>query len=128
MKTTVLAAGQLCLAAHKAVPAKKRTQGSRIRQYLTTALLSLAVFTTSPAFAKDPCKTVLCMFGKFTGNSGGSECSSAEKDYFSIQIKKKGKIRWDKTATARGQFLNSCPAADQGITKKINDKFGKVFG
>jgi hypothetical protein len=128
MKTSVLAAGQLCLAAQQAVPAKKCASPSRVRQYLTVTLLSLAVFTTSPAFAKDPCKTVLCMFGKLTGNSGGSECSSAEKEYFSIQIKKRGKIRWDRTSEARGQFLNSCPATDQGINKKINDKFGKVFG
>ncbi|KFF42190.1 hypothetical protein JH25_27890 [Pseudomonas sp. BRG-100] len=91
-------------------------------------MLSLAVFTTSPAFAKDPCKTVICMFGKFTGNSGGSECRSAEKDYFSIKIKKRGKIKWSRTAAARGQFLNSCPAADKNINKKINDKFGRVFG
>lgn len=26
-------------------------------------------------------EVVLCMFGKVTGNSGGSECSSAEKPF-----------------------------------------------
>lgn len=128
MKTSVLAVGQLCLAARQAVPVKTHTSTSRVRQCVTAALLSVAVFTTAPAFAKDPCKTVLCMFGKLTGNSGGSECSSAEKDYFNIQVKKKGKIRWDRTSAARGEFLNSCPAADQGINNKINEKFGKVRG
>lgn len=128
MKTSVLAAGQLCLAARQAVPDKARNSSQRARQCLMVTLLSLAVFTTSPAFAKDPCKTVLCMFGKLTGNSGGSECSSAERDYFNIEIKRKGKIRWDRTSAARGDFLNSCPAADQGFNKKINDTFGRSRG
>lgn len=128
MKTTVLAAGQLCLAVRPAVPAEKRTSPSRIRPWLALALLSLTVFGAPPAMAKDPCKAVLCLFGKLTGNSGGSECSGAELDYFSILIKRKGKIKWSQTASAREQFLNSCSAADKGVNKKINGKFGRVFG
>lgn len=128
MKTTVLAAGQSCPAVRHAVPAEKHISPSRIRQRLTVALFSLAVFGAPPAMAKDPCKSVLCLFGKFTGDSGGSECSGAELDYFSILIKKKGKIKWSQTASAREQFLNSCSAADKGVNKKINSKFGRVFG
>jgi hypothetical protein len=82
----------------------------------------------TPAFAKDPCKTVLCMYGRFTGSSGGSECNTPEQDYFDILVKKHGKVNWGKTSTLREEFLNSCPGADNGINKKINDKFGKVMG
>ena len=80
------------------------------------------------ASAADPCKTVLCMYGRFTGNSGGSECRPAEADYFDIKKKKKHRIDWNATASARQDFLNSCPSADRGFTKKINDKFGKAGG
>lgn len=98
------------------------------RKTLATALLLCAAIS-SPAHAKDPCKTVLCMYGKFTGNSGGSECQSAEADYFSIVVKKKkGRIDWNATASDRKKFLDSCPQADGGFTKKINDKFGKLRG
>lgn len=91
------------------------------------ALFVACLLSSASAYA-DPCKTVICMYGKFTGNSGGSECSSAERDYFNILVKKKGKIKWSSTASMRGEFLNSCPSADRGFTKKINDKFGKVAG
>ncbi|WP_232925293.1 TrbM/KikA/MpfK family conjugal transfer protein [Pseudomonas corrugata] len=70
----------------------------------------------------------LCMFGRLTGNSGGSDCKSAEKEYFAIQKKKKGKIKWNATAEARLNKMNSCPTADRGKTKEINNKFGKARG
>jgi hypothetical protein len=114
MKTTHIVAGQPCPLARP-----------RARKPFAVALLLCAALSTPSAFAGDPCKTVLCMFGKFTGNSGGSECTSAEADYFSIIVKKKHGIDWNATASARGQFLNSCPTADHGITQKINDMFGK---
>ena len=95
---------------------------------VTVFILGMLTLAAPPAFAKDPCKTVLCMYGKFTGNSGGSECATPEQDYFDIVVKKHGKVNWGKTSTLREEFLNSCPAADGGINKKINDKFGKVMG
>jgi hypothetical protein len=114
MNNTAIVAGPPCPSARL-----------RARQTLTATLLLIAVVGTSSAHAADPCKTVLCMFGKFTGNSGGSECVAPEADYFNIIVKKKHGIDWNATASARGQFLNSCPAADRGFTQKINDKFGK---
>lgn len=56
-------------------------------------LLSLFIlFTFSPvASAADACKTVLCLYGKAVGSGGGSECRSAEKDFFNILKKKKRK-------------------------------------
>lgn len=99
------------------------------RKTLASALLVCAFINAPAAYAKDPCKTVLCMFGKFTGNSGGSECQSAEADYFSIVVKKKkGRIDWDATASDRKKFLDSCPQAEDEYTKKINDVFGKLGG
>lgn len=117
MNITAFVAGQPC-------PSTRL----RARKHLTTALMLLAAVSTPAAYAGDPCKTVLCMFGKFTGNSGGSECNAPEADYFSIVVKKKNGIDWNATASARKQFLDSCPQADGGFTQKINDKFGKLGG
>jgi hypothetical protein len=120
MKNTAPAAGQLCPAATSAF--------SRVRKYATAGLLVVAVFGTSPAFAKDPCKTALCMGGLLKG-SNDSECREAIQEYFDIvAYKKKKRIDWSSTAKQRLSFTNSCPGSDQGINKKINDKFGKSRG
>jgi hypothetical protein len=95
---------------------------------LVCALFAVCLFGSGSAYAGDSCKSVLCMFGKLTGNSGGSACSSAERDYFSIVVKKHGNIKWGKTATARQNYLNSCSGADRSYTQQINAKFGKVMG
>lgn len=128
MNHSDIAGAQPCLSRRSSMPVSFTGLRFRVRQYITAMTVGIAVVATSPAFASDPCKTVLCMFGKLTGNSGGGECSSAEQDYFDILVKKHGKVNWSKTATARGDFLNSCPGADKGPNKKINDTFGKVFG
>lgn len=45
----------------------------------------IVIFTvswlTAPAYASDPCASVLCLYGKAVGQGGGSECRSAEKDF-----------------------------------------------
>lgn len=64
---------------------------------------------------------------KQSGN-GGSECRSAEKDFFNILKKKKGSIRWSKTFDARKAFLNQCSTADPAAISKIMSKFGRVRG
>ncbi len=52
----------------------------------------IVIFTvswlTAPAYASDPCASVLCLYGKAVGQGGGSECRSAEKDFFNILKKK----------------------------------------
>lgn len=95
---------------------------------VSLAVLLLCSWNVPVALAADPCKSVLCLYGRFTGHSGGSECQPAEADYFAIKVKKKHRINWNATASARQDFLNSCPSADRGFTKKINDKFGKAGG
>lgn len=112
------------------VPAKRS-----LPRTLTAALvMAFALSATPTAFAGDPCKMVLCMWGKWSkasgeGDDGGSECRSAEAEYFGIIVyKKKKKIDWSATAKERLNRQNSCPTADRGKTKQINDKFGKVLG
>ena len=120
MKTSVHTADRPGQAEGNAVPGRGRK--------LVCALFAVCLFGSPQAFAGDACKSVLCMFGKLTGNSGGSACSSAERDYFSIVVKKHGNIKWGKTATARLNYLNGCSEADRSYTQKINDKFGMVRG
>ncbi|WP_116799585.1 TrbM/KikA/MpfK family conjugal transfer protein [Pseudomonas syringae] len=120
MNTYSKTAGRQGRAAGKAVPGCGKTR--------VCALFAVCLMGSGSAFAGDPCKSVLCLYGKFAGNSGSSECRSAEQDYFSILVKKHGNIKWSETASARQDYLNSCPDADQSYTQKINDKFGKVQG
>lgn len=98
-----------------------------IAKTLPKALLALAFTVALPAHAKDPCATVLCMWGKLQGAGVVDNCSGPVADYFDIVKKKKGKIKLSQTADARQSFLNSCPTADNKATKKINAKFGKVI-
>ncbi|EGF1765227.1 TPA: TrbM/KikA/MpfK family conjugal transfer protein [Escherichia coli] len=83
---------------------------------------------TAPVYAADPCESVLCLYGKAVGSGGGSECRSAEKDFFNILKKKKGSVRWSKTFDARKDFLNQCSSADPAAIAKIMSKFGRVRG
>ncbi|EOA5709986.1 TrbM/KikA/MpfK family conjugal transfer protein [Escherichia coli] len=91
------------------------------------ALLALGLISIN-ANAADPCKSVFCLYGKAVGSSGGSECSSAEKDFFKNVEKKKGKIRWSKTFDLRKGFLNQCSTADPAAISLIMSKFGKIKG
>lgn len=97
-------------------------------RWLIAAFISCALITEAHAGEKDACTVMLCMFGKLTGNSGGSECSSAEKKFFSIEVKKRGKFKPGPTFDARKEFLGECSGSDPAYSDKIMDKFGKVRG
>lgn len=99
-----------------------------MKKAVASVAMLLALAVSVPANADDACETVLCMFGKLTGNDGGSQCSGPIKDYFSIIKKKHGDIRWGKTSNARLSFLQECKSGDPGIIKQINNKYGKVKG
>lgn len=75
-----------------------------------------------------PVNLFFVFYGKAVGRSGGSECSSAEKDFFNKIEKKKGKIRWSKTFNLRKNFLNQCSTADPAAILLIMSKFGRVRG
>jgi len=95
---------------------------------IAAALLFLAAGYSAPSSAADACEVVLCMYGKATGNSGGSSCSSAERDFFNIVKKKKGAFLPDHTADARQQLLEQCKAADPEAISKIISAFGRIRG
>lgn len=87
-------------------------------------LLALMFLSVTPAYAKEPCPSLLCMAGLFQGVGVSNECETPVHDYFSIiKFNKHGGISTSKTSKARGAFLNKCPGSD-GWSKKINDKYG----
>ncbi|PVZ82682.1 conjugal transfer protein [Serratia sp. S1B] len=101
----------------------------KIKTLLSLFLAASTVITfTSPAIAADACESVLCLYGKATGNSGGSQCSNGEKAFFNILKKKKGSIKWNETFDARKSFLNQCSSADPSAISLIMSKFGKTKG
>ncbi|MGK3115994.1 TrbM/KikA/MpfK family conjugal transfer protein [Candidatus Pantoea formicae] len=97
---------------------------------LTLSLLitsSLLALSSLPAHASsDPCEVVLCMYGKVTGNSGGSDCSSAESTFFDIVKKNKHGFLADHTSDARKDFINQCTTAPAEYINSIISKYGKV--
>lgn len=96
------------------------------RTAIAAALLCLTAGFTAPSFAADPCEVVLCMYGKATGNSGGSSCSSAEHAFFNIIKKNKHGFLPGHTADARKAFLLQCKEADPSTISKIISQFGRV--
>lgn len=120
MKTTAL----------NAVRSRSATIHAKIGKFCGALSLVALSLVATPTYADDEsCKMALCMWGRFTGDSGGSECKSAEKKYFKIIVyRKKHKISWGSTAKKRLQALNSCAGADPSYNKKINDKFGRKKG
>ncbi|EEX7427893.1 conjugal transfer protein [Escherichia coli] len=95
---------------------------------MLSMIAASAIALSAPVYASDPCASVLCLYGKVIGSGGGSECKSAEKDFFNIIKKKKGSIRWSKTFDARKAFLNQCTTADPAAISKIMSKFGRSWG
>ena len=96
---------------------------------IAATVLCLTAGTPIYSFAADPCEVVLCMYGKATGNSGGSECSSAERAFFKINAFKKHHRRTRvKTFDMRKELLRGSNAADPESISKILSKFGRVKG
>lgn len=99
------------------------------KNIVTLAMVICAGLTANAqAGDTDACTVTMCMYGKLTGNSGGSECNPAEKKYFSIEVKKHGKFKPGPTFDARKKFLGECSGSDPAYSDKIMDKFGKVRG
>jgi len=94
---------------------------------LPGAILAASLAIALPAEAKDPCATVMCMWGMLQGAGVVDNCADPVADYFNIVERKKGKIKLSRTSNARQSFLDQCEAADSDKTKSINNKFGKVI-
>lgn len=100
-----------------------------MNKLILSALLFCTAVSLSPsAMSADACEVVLCMYGKTTGNSGGDECHSAERSFFTIVKKNKHGFLPDHTADARGSFLHECSSADPAIIGQIISKFGRLRG
>lgn len=89
-----------------------------MKSIILSMVAASAIALSAPVYASDPCASVLCLYGKAIGSGGGSECKSAEKDFFS----------WSKTFDARKAFLNQCTTADPAAISKIMSKFGRSWG
>ncbi|EFN9486525.1 conjugal transfer protein [Escherichia coli] len=95
---------------------------------LSLLFLGVIVSCSTSAMAADACEVVLCMYGKTTGNSGNSECHSAERAFFNIVKKNKHGFLPDHTADARQLFLSECDLADPAAIGQIVSKYGRVRG
>ncbi|ARW85304.1 conjugal transfer protein (plasmid) [Aeromonas salmonicida] len=94
--------------------------------FFVSVFCSFLAFNSLPAKASDPCETVICMMGKVTGNSGGSECTAPERDFFNIVKRgRKGRFLPSETADARKGMLTQCPTARPSEINQIIKKFGK---
>ena len=89
-------------------------------------LLCVMALCSTSVVAADACEVVLCMYGKATGNGGGSECQSAERVFFNIVKKNKHGFLPDHTANARQSFLSECDSADPAAIGQIISKYGRV--
>lgn len=96
---------------------------------LLVICLCITASFSLPAQADYACKTILCLFGKMTGSRGGSECHSAEKQFFNINaFKKKRRFNPAKTFDMRKAFLGECTEADPATVSQILSQFGRVRG
>lgn len=95
---------------------------------LTGLALSTMLLTSLPAHAEDPCKVVVCMWGKVAGEND-STCNSAIKDFFGLNaFKKKGRFDPKGTLDLRKKLLGKCEAADPEKVAKILSQFGRIRG
>ena len=95
---------------------------------LSVLFLGVMASCSTSAMAANACEVVLCMYGKATGSSGGSECHSAERAFFNIVKKNKHGFLPDHTADARKLFLLECDSADPAAIGQIISKYGSGRG
>ncbi|MFP1778771.1 conjugal transfer protein [Lonsdalea quercina] len=92
----------------------------------TTCLFCMSLLLPSFVMAADACEIVLCLYGKTTGNGGGSECLSAERYFFNVVKKNRHGFHPNRTADARKTLLLECKSADPKIIDQIINKFGRI--
>ena len=100
-----------------------------MKKAISSVLLFCVIASCSTTvLAADACEVVLCMYGKTTGNSGSSECHSAERAFFNIVKENKHGFLPDHTADARKSFLLECVSADPAAISQVISKYGRVRG
>ncbi|MFP3558193.1 TrbM/KikA/MpfK family conjugal transfer protein [Paraburkholderia sp. SIMBA_049] len=93
---------------------------------LLALLLGLSVTASASASS---CDTVICMAGKVQGQSGGSDCNQAIKDFFSIKRYHHGHLDLGPTSDARRQFLDQCPDSQKQNSSSVDEiisRFGTM--
>ncbi|SEF11314.1 TrbM protein [Burkholderia sp. WP9] len=93
---------------------------------LLALLLGLAVTVSASASS---CNTVICMAGQVQGQSGGSDCDQAIRDFFAIKRYHHGHLDLGPTSDARRQFLNECPDSQQQNSSSVDEiisRFGTM--
>ena len=95
---------------------------------LSLLFLGVMASCSTSATTAEACEVVLCMYGKTTGNSGSSECHSAERAFFNIVKENKHGFLPDLTADARKSFLLECVSADPAAISQVISKYGRVRG
>lgn len=91
--------------------------------YIGACAAAAALAASPVAHAKDACTTVVCLYGEFTGQGGGSQCDSALEDYFSIIDYHNGHIDYSATPKDRLSFLSGCKTAGS-YPSMLNNSFG----
>lgn len=79
-----------------------------IKKVAGIAILLLACASASVQ-AADSCEVVLCMFGKLTGQSGGSESSAAERMFSTSRYGKKGSSKPAPPVVRADPFSRNAP-------------------
>ena len=80
-----------------------------------------------PAYAADPCASLLCLAGKLQGQAGGDSCSGPIKDYFGIVVYgRHDSFNGSGTASARSGYLNQCN--DGGSNQSVKSGIGSAYG
>ena len=101
---------------------RRRAVALSVVMGLTTAI------TATPALAKDPCATFMCMAGKLQGDNLTDSCAGPISDYFSILSYHHGHIDWSATPKDRLSFMKSCPGGDPSKMDSIMGAFGTSSG
>ncbi len=76
-----------------------------MKSIILSMVAASAIALSAPVYASDPCASVLCLYGKAIGSGGGSECKSAEKDFFNIIKKKRDLFAGAKPLMPEKRFL-----------------------
>ncbi|WP_369937766.1 hypothetical protein [Xanthomonas tesorieronis] len=95
---------------------------------LAVTCLVVSSLVAAPAYAGDPCATLMCMSGKLVGAGLDQSCAGPMTDYFKIVRFDRHGYNPNKTSDARQSYLNSCTSAGDsgGYAQKVNEKFGKM--
>ena len=93
---------------------------------LLLSILVLSAFSM-PAYASDPCASLLCLAGKLQGQAGGDSCSVPISDYFGIVVYgRHDKFNASGTSSARNSYIGQCN--DGGTNQSVKNDISSAYG